>query len=349
MKRNAMLLAAAVVFVAAAAVAVYFGYPKGEETSLNLTGVALIGFGAIVVLVGSLVIIYQVLGLADLKQALALPEGSVRALLAFTLMLVFVLLAAFLYNSVNGVVDLSAAAKATKITQENLNALKTAFIVVPEEAKDEKGNRLYEQKPDDKGALQDDKTKPLFNATYYPKHSKDAGDFAKQIFTTLGTIFVSVISFYFGSSAAASAVKAARDGGDGDQKDPQSALAAAKASAHDAQLAADRAATAAGSAAGLASNAPDAKKAAAQDNAKKAKDQSDLAAQAAKDASVQAENARKAAADAAAAGSDAAKASAATSDAFKARDAAKGLADRAAQSADEAERLLKQIKSDLGG
>jgi hypothetical protein len=375
MKRNGLLVLS-FVLVAAAGVGVYFGYPSGEETSLRLTAVALVGFGAIVVLMAALVIIYQVLGLADLKQALALPEGSVRALIAFTLVLIFVCLSAFLYNSVSSV-DLSSATKVTKITKETLDALKTAFIVVEERAKDENGKDAYERKLDDKGApiyapkkdangviVNDangvpvpdttnplfDTTKPLFNATYYPKHSKDANDFAKQIFTTLATIFVSVISFYFGSSTTASGIKAAaRDSSDGDPKsDPQAALSAAKASAHDAQLAADRAATAAQSAAALVTQASQEKKEAAQSNANKAQEQSNSASQAAKDANVQAETARKAAADAVLAGSDVAKASAATTNAFKARDAAKTLAEKAGQNADEAERLLKQIKSDIG-
>lgn len=45
---------------------------------------------------------------------------------------------------------------------------------------------------------------------------------------------------------------------------------------------------------------------------------------------------------------DATKSSAATAAALKARDAAKALAEKAEQSANEAEALLKQIKSDTG-
>ena len=352
MKSNALLLIFSALFLIAAGVGVYYGFPTGNVNALTLSAVVLVGFASIVVLAATLAIVYQVLGLADLKQALALPEGSVRALIAFSLVLVFVCLAAFLYNSVSSV-ELGSAAKATKVTREELKDLKTLFVVVSEPAKDDKGAPQYELKLDDKGAAVPDTTKPLYNATYYARHNKDANDFAKQIFTTLATIFVSVISFYFGSSATASGVgvgaKAARDGGDGGQKgDPQSALAAAKASAHDAQSAAGRATAAAKSAAELVDKAPDDKKTAAQDKAKKAQEQSGLATQAAKDASQQVEAAGKAVADAMAAGTDATKASTAAADAVKARDTAKALAERAEQGADEAERLLKQIKSDTG-
>jgi hypothetical protein len=373
MKSNMWLLIASGVFLLAGGIAGYFGFPEGNENSLTLSAVVLVGFAMIVLLMAVLVIVYQVLGLADWKQALALPEGSVRALIAFSLVLVFVCLAAFLYNSVNSA-DLNSAAKATRITQQEVKDLKTLFVVTTEPAKDEKGTALFEPKLDGKGAPQyepklDDKgapsgvpdttkpqfdtTKPLYNATYYARRSKDASDFAKQIFTTLATVFVSVISFYFGSSATASGVgvgaKAARDGGDGSQKgDPQLALSGAKASAHDAQSAADRATTAAQSAAELADKAPEDKKAAAQDNAKKAKEQSALATQAAKDASQQVATAGKAATDATAMGIDPTKASTAAADAIKARDAAKDFAEKAKRSADEAERLLQQIKTDTG-
>jgi hypothetical protein len=97
MKPNVRLLLVSAVFLIGAAVGVYYGFPTGDETSLSLSAVVLVGFASVVVLMAALVIVYQVLGLADLKQALGLPEGSVRALIAFTLVLVFVCLAAFLY------------------------------------------------------------------------------------------------------------------------------------------------------------------------------------------------------------------------------------------------------------
>ena len=96
MKSNALLLIFSALFLIAAGVGVYYGFPTGNPNALTLSAVVLVGFASIVVLTATLVIVYQVLGLADLKQALALPEGSVRALIAFSLVLVFVCLAAFL-------------------------------------------------------------------------------------------------------------------------------------------------------------------------------------------------------------------------------------------------------------
>ena len=174
--------------------------------ALSLSAVVLVGLALVVILMSVLVIIYSVIGVADATQALALPEGSVRALIAFSLVLIFVCLGAFLYNSVNGSA-LSPGGKANSITEAQLADLKTQFVVAYEPARNPNGSVQTEA----------DGKNQLYNATYFIKPNKDAEDFAKQIFTTLATVFVSVISFYFGSSTTTSAIgagaKAAGAGG----------------------------------------------------------------------------------------------------------------------------------------
>jgi hypothetical protein len=132
----------------------------------------------------------------------------VRSLLAFSLVLIFVCLGAFLYNSVNSN-PLTPGGRSAHITESQLSELKTQFVVAYEPARNANGS--VETDTDGKS--------PLYNATYFVKSNKDAEDFAKQIFTTLATVFVSVISFYFGSSTTSSAVgagvKAAGGGGSG--------------------------------------------------------------------------------------------------------------------------------------
>ena len=315
-----------------------------NPNAISLSAVVLIGLALVVVLMVALGIVYSVLGLADKNQALALPEGSIRALIAFSLVLIFVCMAAFLYGSVNSVELTPGAKPLTKITEAQLNDLKTQFVVAYEQARDADGN----------GVMDADKKGPLYNATYFSKRSKDADDFAKQIFTTLATVFVSVISFYFGSSVTSSAVgagaKAVRDGGDGGKKgdDSQSVLADAQAAAHAAQLAVDRAADAVTKAKSLVETAPEDKKSVAGSDATAAQKGLDGMAQIPLQARQQVEAARKAVEDAAAPGTDSAKVTAAAAGAINAREAAKQLADKAKQSADKIEGLLNKIKSDTG-
>ena len=347
----------AVIFLIIAGLCLYFFFPTAKGSTadaLALSSVVLVGFSAIVVLMGAFVIVFQVLGLASADHALALPEGSVRALIAFSLLLIFVCLSAFLYVGVNSA-EVSPGGKAlSRITGAELSDLKTEFVVAYEPAKDEKGAPLYELKPPVASGTQaqganatatpePDTTKPLYDVTYYSKRSKEADDLAKQIFTTLATIFVSVISFYFGSSVAgAAAVKS----GDGKKSDPAAILTEIKALAHDAQTAADQTAASDAAAQKISPKIQNLADQKAKDDATKQQQQihqlsetSNNAAQAAK-AQV---DAATTAAKIAATETDADKANSASADLIKARDAAKAAADTAKASATQADDLLKKI------
>ena len=257
------------------------GFPVGDSEShyIFLSQIVLVGLALTVVFMALLAIIYSVMGVEDPKQALGLPEGSVRALLAFSLVLIFVCLAAFLFGEVNKNNQPSEGKTLTRVTEAQLADLKTNFVVASELAKDQTtGKLLYEQvsASDPKAPPVDDLKHPLYTATYYPKGSKDAEDFAKQIFTTLATVFVSVVSFYFGSSvtssAAAAAVKAVQ-GADGKLPSLQAALTNALADSHNAQAAVDKASQALDAAQKDAdANPGDAKKQSALQAARKALD-----------------------------------------------------------------------------
>jgi phosphate/sulfate permease len=236
-------------------IAVVFGLFKSQifnqnQEYIQLSAIVLIGLGLTVALMAILVIVYAVINVDDPKQALALPEGSVRALLAFSLVLIFVCLAAFLFSKVD-TKDCQTCGKAlTRVNDSQLADLKSNFTVAASQGTDKDGKPLYEQIPDPKDTtgrtLMDDVKHPLYDVTYYPKLNHDASDFAKQIFTTLATVFVSVVSFYFGSSVTASAVASgakAAQGTDGDKKlaNLQNALNDAMVDAHTAQVAVDQA------------------------------------------------------------------------------------------------------------
>jgi hypothetical protein len=271
---KAYAVIAGVLLFCAAAIIWWKGFPDpnaGNSHYIFLSQIVLVGLALTVVFMAILAIIYSVMGVEDPKQALGLPEGSVRALLAFSLVLSFVCVAAFLFGEVNKNNQSVEGKTLTLVTEAQLADLKTNFVVASELAKDQTGKLQYEQvaASDPKAPPVDDLKHPLYTATYYPKGSKDAEDFAKQIFTTLATVFVSVVSFYFGSSvstsAAAAAVKAVQ-GPDGKPSSPlQAALTNALADSHNAQVAVDKASQALDAANQAAvANPGDAQKQAAQ-------------------------------------------------------------------------------------
>jgi hypothetical protein len=248
-----------------------------DSEATRLGAVVMIGLGLVIILLAALVIIYSVLDIANKDQALGLPEGSVRALLALSLVLVFVLLSAFLHNSLSKACSIATLdnvskdgvdalkkdenyivisalpmsdGKATNPNQAGTNTDKKAGTNTDKKAgnntdkkagnnTDKNAGNNTDKNADnstdknagnstdknagnstDKKAGSNDASQnsdQLFTVRYYVRH-KDADDLAKQIFTTLGTIFVTVIGFYFGTSAAtsgANTVAKALSGGDG--------------------------------------------------------------------------------------------------------------------------------------
>jgi FtsH-binding integral membrane protein len=246
---KAYAVIAGLVLLAAAAFIWRFGFPNADNGNFHyvlLSQIVLVGLALTVVFMAILAIIYSVMGVDDPKQALGLPEGSVRALLAFSLVLIFVCLAAFLFSEVNKNNQPVEGKTLTRVTESQLSDLKTNFVVASELAKDpQTGKVIYEQVTGADGKTPGDDLKhPLYTATYYPKGNKDAEDFAKQIFTTLATIFVSVVSFYFGSSVTTSAAAAAAkaiQGADGKPSALQATLTNALADSHNAQAVVDKA------------------------------------------------------------------------------------------------------------
>jgi len=216
-----------------------------------LSSIVLIGLALIVVLVAILAIIYAVIGVTNKDQALALPEGSVRSLIAFSLILIFVCLGSFLYKGVSSP-DVAAVQTLDCQTKDRIDELVKNFTVVyqpsssscPAEEKKAANKANGDQAPPTA-------EKPVeYQATLYSKHSKDGDDFAKLMFNTLSTLLVGILSFYYGSKATASGVDAGANAAGGQTgkkpdpsgpKDPQTALDGTKAAAHDAKADADRA------------------------------------------------------------------------------------------------------------
>lgn len=196
------LFVAAFAVLAAAGFGLYkfSAYIDGKGDALALSLVVLVGLALVVALVAGLTIVYSILGVANQLQPLALPEGSVRALIAFSLLLIFVCLATFVYEGSKGT-ELLLAGRASKMSAAQVAELRKNFIVVDEPARRADGT-LEQDLVGTTGT-------PLFNVTYYNRQPrKEADDIGKQIFTTLATVFVSVVGFYFGSSTASSAVGA---------------------------------------------------------------------------------------------------------------------------------------------
>jgi hypothetical protein len=172
----------------------------------------LLAIGGIILLMLMLTfvaMIFSMLGLTNNQQAMGLPEGSIRAVIALSLIVLFAILSVFLFHNVstsgtvNSIVRLSDADR-LQFIKDHPNARDLQTIVTKDDAgkpvvaKDTNGLDL-------KNA--DGSPKYLYDVSYRSTNSASE-DFAKQLLVLLGTLMTAVTSFYLGAGTVTSAVKA---------------------------------------------------------------------------------------------------------------------------------------------
>jgi hypothetical protein len=192
MQRVSQAAGAVVLSVLLAVGFYYFGKSLSVLNVSKEIGLPILTIAAVVLMLAVLALVaiaYSTLGLADRTQALALPEGSVRAVIALTLILLFGILSIFLYNSMSNsdLLTMPGLTAAQKETAISLAPSGSIAIAVPE-------------------------TAGTFTLYLRNIRNPSSDDFAKQVMVLLGTLVTSRSSFYFGAKPAAVGVAAAVEG-----------------------------------------------------------------------------------------------------------------------------------------
>jgi heme/copper-type cytochrome/quinol oxidase subunit 2 len=157
-----------------------------EKIEIQAIFLIVIGVTALIWLLFIVAAGYSHLQLTDVKQALGLPEGSIRAMIALMLLLVFIIFGIFVFNiSATG-----NSAGPAPMTTEQLGQAKNLSFIAP--IKDKDGNITG------------------YNTWVRQEITEPAQRLATQLLTTVGTLVVAVAGFYFGSSSVSSAVAAVR-------------------------------------------------------------------------------------------------------------------------------------------
>jgi hypothetical protein len=160
---------------------------KGKsETTLPLLAI-----GGVLILVLMLTIVTAVfwwLGLTNNTQAMGLPEGSIRSVIALSLIVLFAILSVYLFENVSTGGQLN--------TIQNLSINERDLFLKDHPTVRDFQSRLSE-KPEDSA-------KGLYTVTY--RSANPTGDdFAKQILILLGTLMTAITSFYLGAGTATTA------------------------------------------------------------------------------------------------------------------------------------------------
>ncbi len=181
------LLAGLVAIVAVlAGLAVYLNQVGAALT----TSLPVLVVASLILLLGTLSIVsmaFALYGIADRNQALGLPEGSIRAVIALSLIVLLSVLSVYFYGSmtdgrlesVRGLSDGEAAGFVTSLPTGSLLA---------NVADGQQRHTIY----------------------FRDLPSVASNDFAKQLVTLLGTLVTAIASFYFGSQSVSQAVSATK-------------------------------------------------------------------------------------------------------------------------------------------
>ena len=194
---------------------------RGDEDAIRLP---LLTIGGVVVLVFALSIvaaIFAFLGLADRAQAMALPDGSIRAVIALSLVLLFAILSVFLYEGVStgseNVLNHISEPDRDLFLKSHPNILNVQAVLAPSpppapppnvKAPANSGAPGNGGPPGNAGPQAPTPPVNYYNLRYYTSNPT-ADDFAKQLVVLLGAIMTSITSFYLGAKTATSSAAAA--------------------------------------------------------------------------------------------------------------------------------------------
>jgi hypothetical protein len=157
-------------------------HQEGDAVSMGVMVVAAIA--TLLSVLFTLTAGFSAMGLADKAQPLGLPEGSIRAMIALVLIIVFILFGIHLFNN-------SSAETSTYLGERRAPLADSSNVKPP--------NRLVYYRSSD----------TTFSVWLFAPVSDEAKRLAQQLITTVGTLVVAVAGFYFGSSATSGALTGA--------------------------------------------------------------------------------------------------------------------------------------------
>ena len=216
-------LLAIVLFWAALNVIVFLGDGVlAQEFSLPMLMID----GAVIMIgvLGFAAIVFSTFNLHDRSQALALPEGSIRAVIAVMLIVMFAILAIYLFTAIQGgsvrmINHVSSPVLEGLAKNPDIQILSTEMEqqVVSAQGPSETGTKKLPPLSSDASEkdanhqsayvnrTRDNPTQtPFYTVVISEKTSEASSDLAKQLVVLLGTLVTSISSFYFGSRAVAS-------------------------------------------------------------------------------------------------------------------------------------------------
>lgn len=165
--------------------------PKGSDSAppeLSLPILLIVATIALLLSVTMILVVFARLNLSNWREALGLPQGSIRAIIALLLIVLFFITAVFLYADIGRP---GSTRRLEGVTQERVAQIATEDIVEMTSTGTGENER--------------------FTLTLSTRKDPSSIDLAKQLITTVSTLVVAVAAFYFGANSVSSAVSAKKD------------------------------------------------------------------------------------------------------------------------------------------
>jgi len=219
---------AGLVLVVLPSVALFFGAKRlGDIPTVGLPILAIFG---IMILFGALALtatLFARLHLEDRKQALGLPEGSIRAAIALSLIVLFAIIAILLNQTISNPVTVTGVSESAKESLQRDFPQRVIAVIPTCDANPSAPPTVGAQPTDSKAVAC-----PGGGATHYTvllvaPVASESTDLAKQLLVLIGTLMTSVVSFYFatrateGKSAAESSKDVGKSSNDPEESDAQ--------------------------------------------------------------------------------------------------------------------------------
>jgi hypothetical protein len=154
------------------------------------------GFGTLTLLLYLGAVILRAIDLGSPSQALGMPEGSIRALIAMSLILIFAIVGFVVLKGSAG-----QASTSHGLTQAQIDTLRTGGATVV----------TQDLLPVAAGAPAPSAGLERYDVAVIQPMTADAHNFALQLLTTVSTLLVAVAGFYFGARSVAQAQKTVQD------------------------------------------------------------------------------------------------------------------------------------------
>jgi hypothetical protein len=185
-----VVLTATLLVAAALGFAGLTGLPKDRFPQLETVILLVSGFVTVTLLLYIGAVLLQTVGVGNRRAAFGMPEGSIRALIAMSLILIFAIIGIAVFQAATP----SMTFQSVNVSQTEIDSLDPDEIL-----------RIERVSPAPGG-------EERFNVTTRVSLPPAAQDFGLQLLTTVSTLVVAVAGFYFGSQSVAQASKAARSG-----------------------------------------------------------------------------------------------------------------------------------------